>query len=243
MKLGKKAAKLDDRRLMLGKYLTDGLRPTPPSYDWSGGIKHWGMMLNDRLGCCTISAVGHAIQVVTAARGSMLTVPDAVIESAYRHWDGYNPRDPASDQGGVEIDVLDKWRREGLAGHQLMAYADPAPGSIDHVQRSIVLFGGLYIGLALPRSAQKQDTWDAVDGPDGEIGSWGGHAVFVCGYDMDGLTCITWGAPKRMTWRFWLKYCDEAHAPLCADFLDAANVDPAGLDLVNLQKDLAIVAA
>ena len=45
-------------------------------------------------------------------------------------------------------------------------------------------------------------------------GVWGGHCVVVPQYDADGLTCITWGGLKRMTWAWWLKYVDEAHSLL-----------------------------
>jgi hypothetical protein len=86
-------------------------------------MQDWGMMLNDRLGCCTISAVGHAVQTWTAnALGRELTVPDSSILEYYEKWDGYNPADPATDQGGVEIDVLNDWRQQGFGGVSLDAY-------------------------------------------------------------------------------------------------------------------------
>jgi len=86
-------------------------------------MKDWGMMLNDRLGCCTIAAIGHAVQTWTAnALGRELTVPDSSILEYYEKWDGYDPADPATDQGGVEIDVLNDWRQQGFGGVSLDAY-------------------------------------------------------------------------------------------------------------------------
>jgi hypothetical protein len=194
------------------------------------------MMLNDTLGDCTIAGVGHAIQVWTLAKGNEVTVADSTVLQYYEQWDGYNPNNPSSDQGGVELDVLNDWRQQGSADHPLLAYADPDPQDSLHVQQAIWLFGGLYIGLQLPTSAQTQDVWDVGSGPNGEPGSWGGHCVFVPDYDADTLTCITWGQLKKMTWGFWGTYCDEAHALLSTDWKPQA-----GFDIAALQADLSTV--
>jgi hypothetical protein len=66
--------------------------------------------------------------------------------------------------------------------------------------------------------------------------------VAVVGYDARGLTFVTWGATKAMTWRFWATYCDEAYALLSRDWLDATSRTPEGLDLDLLRADLAEVA-
>ena len=54
----------------------------------------------------------------------------------------------------------------------------------------------------------------------------------------DGLTCITWGVKKRMTWAFFAQYCDEAYAPLSRDWVNAQGIDPSGVDLASLTADL-----
>ena len=52
-------------------------------------------------------------------------------------------------------------------------------------------------------SAQTQDVRDVDTSPNGKPGLWAGlwrrHWVFASDYDATGLTCITWGAPKKMT--------------------------------------------
>jgi hypothetical protein len=242
MKLGRKAIKTDSRTLKLGDYLTPGLPPPPPSADWTRGISAWGMMLNDTLGDCTIAACGHAVQVWTANTGSEVTLPNATIEKYYEEWDGYVPGDPSTDNGGIELDVLNDWKKQGLAGHKLMAFADPRFANLTEVRQSIALFGGVYIGLAMPLTAQTQDVWDVVagGGPDTEPGSWGGHAVFVPMYDRNGFTCITWGQQKIMTVAFWNQYCDEAHTLLSEDWL-SANDSPSGFDQAQLLADLKAI--
>jgi len=243
MKLGRKAIKTDTRTLKLARYLTPSLPPPPPSADWTKGISAWGMMLNDTLGDCTIAGVAHAIQVFTANTGSMITVSDATVESYYAQWDGYNPADPATDHGGCELDVLNDWRQRGFAGNPLMAFADPAPPNLDEVRQSIALFGGVYIGLSLPLTAQTQDTWDVTRraGASAAPGSWGGHCVFVPKYDENSFTCITWGQLKTMTVAFWKKYCDEAHTLLAQSWL-AAGGSPSGFNQEQLEADLQAIA-
>lgn len=238
MKLGKKPRRYDRHTLRLARYLTPALPPPPPSVTNSRGITDWGMMLNDKLGDCTIAGVGHAIQVWTLSKGNEITVPDPTVLQYYEKWDDYNPSNPASDQGGEELQVLKDWRKQGFSGHQLLAFADPDPQDDLHVREAIALFGGLYIGLQLPVSAQTQDVWDVASGPNAHPGSWGGHCVFVPDYDADTLTCITWGQLKKMTWGFWGTYCDEAHALLSRDWQP-----PAGFDMAALQADLAAVVA
>jgi hypothetical protein len=268
MRLGKRPRRLDRRTLKMARYLTvAGQAPPlqPPSkVDYTHGITDWGMMLNDRLGCCTIAAVGHAVQTWTAnALGRELTVPDSAILNYYQQWDGYNPAAPATDQGGVELDVLNHWRKQGFNGESLDAFAavDVGAGDAGHAARlaafrkkgsesqgsnsqfpipqqdnlpspspvpeslipspacgpqpfgghrpvspvpcpessipnsgfqipdiatAIWLFGGVYIGVELPIAAQTQDVWDvpANPGAEDEPGSWGGHAVYLVGYDL-----------------------------------------------------------
>jgi len=189
--LGKRPRRHDLRTLMMARYLTGALPAAPARVDYTHGITDWGMMLNDQLGCCTIAAVAHAVQTWTAnAIGRELTVPDSTVLACYEKWDGYNPADPSTDQGGVELDVLKHWRQQAFDGNSLDAFVAidlsgvRSPGS--EVQTAIWLFGGAYIGLELPISAQDQDVWDvpAQPGPKDEPGSWGGHAVYLVGYDL-----------------------------------------------------------
>lgn len=242
MKLGRKAIKTDSRTLALGDYLKPSLPAPPPAKDWTCGITDWGVMLNDKLGDCTIAGVAHAVQVWSRCTGSEITVPDATVLSYFEKWDGYNPADPSTDTGGIELDVLNNWRQQGFDGHTLLAFADPKVANLDEIRQSITLFGGVYIGLALPLTAQTQDVWDVVPsgGAKAKKGSWGGHCVFVPQYDEKGFTCITWGKPKTMTLAFWKKYCDEAHTLFGQNWLSAKGA-PSGFDQPQLQTDLGLI--
>ncbi|MGA3301979.1 MAG: hypothetical protein ABSC72_01665 [Methylovirgula sp.] len=241
MKLGKRAPKHDARIPMLAAY-TAHLPSAPASVDWSAGVKSWGVMRNDTLGDCTCAAVGHAIQVWTKNTGREQTLPDNAIVSLYSAVSGFSPDSPSSDQGAVETDVLNYWLEHKVEGHALSAFAALQPKDSRDVKDAIWLFGGVYIGLALPISAQSQEVWvvpAAGLSGDGAPGSWGGHAVYIVAYDARGLTCITWGRLKRMSWNFWGAYCDEAYGLFGKDWFEASGKAPSGFDAAALAGDMA----
>jgi len=67
--------------------------------------------------------------------------------------------------------------------------------------------------------------------------------VPVVAYDERGLTCVTWGTLKRMTWTFWDAYCDEAYAVLSKDWINQSSGQaPNRFDLAALQEDLNAIA-
>jgi hypothetical protein len=250
MRLGKAAPRHDPRTLQFASYLQTNVLPEPPaSTDYTAKVTPpWGMMENDRYGDCTCAAAGHLIVEWSANAGTQAAVGDDAVIKAYSDITGFDPKTGANDNGAVEVDVLNYWRKTGVGGHQIMAYAALEPGNANHVKDAIELFGGCYIGLALPITAQTQDVWAVPPGGptgDGAPRSWGGHAVPVVAYDARGCTCVTWGDLKQMTWQFWNTYCDEAYAVLSGDFLttdkDGKVHSPHGFDLAALETDLKAV--
>lgn len=240
MKLGKLAPKCDDRTLRLARYLTPAMAAAPAWYNAAAKITDLGMMGNDTLGDCTCATVGHMIQTWSSANGSQEILPDADIVALYENF-GYNPEDPSTDQGANVLDVLNYWRQNPVNGHQLSAYASLNPKQVEEVRKSIYYFGGAYIGVQLPVTAQNQDAWTVTSTKgDGEPGSWGGHAIPVVDYDENYVYCITWGAVKAMTWDFFTTYCDEAFALLSPDWL-TADKSPTGFDSAQLQSDLTVI--
>lgn len=242
MKLGRKAIKTDSRTLKLARYFASSLPAPPASRDWTKGITEWGMMLNDKLGDCTIAGIAHAIQVWSANNGKEITISDAQVLNYYEKWDGYVKGKPSTDRGGVELDVLNNWQKSNFNKHKLIAFADPAYSNLNQIRQAINLFGGVYIGLSLPVTAQSQDVWSVVTsgGDNAKPGSWGGHAVFVPKYDAKTFTCITWGGLKTMTVGFWKKYVDESHALLSQDWISKQGA-PSGFKLAELKDDLGMI--
>ena len=245
VRLGKNAPKRDLRTLRMAEYLPL-IAPIPPeSCDWTAKVTQpWGMLLNDTQGDCTCAAAAHLIDLWTANTMAETLIADTDVLAAYEAFCGYNPADPSTDRGGVEINVLNQWRQMGIAGHKIGAYASINPLNVSHIKLAISIFGGVYVGIALPASVQGQSTWNVIsDGLSGAgtPGSWGGHAVPIVAYDADGLTCITWGQPLKMSWAFWTAYVDEAYAIISNDFLNGSAVTPSGFNLAQLQSDLSVV--
>ena len=238
--LGKLPAVHRPGALMLAKYLPAKPIAVPDSVDNYSAVRDWGMMLNDQLGDCAIAAPGHMVQAWSKLSCDReIVIPDAEIEAAYSAITGYVPGDESTDQGSVEADVLDYWKSVGIGGHRIEAHAVVEPDSQYQVKLAIYLFGALYTGVQLPLSAQDQTIWTVVPGRDSEPGSWGGHAVPLLGYDAHKTTCITWGATQDMTWSWWTKYADEAHACLSADWVDqASKIAPNHLKWDDLKADL-----
>ena len=242
MKLGKRAPRHDPRTLQLANYLRLQALPVLPAQEnWGGKVTAWGMMENDHIGDCTCAAAGHLIEEWTSNVGQEVVPPDSAIVDAYSAITGYDPKTNSNDNGAVELDVLNYWRRTGIADRKIDAYVALEPGNHEHIRAAVYIFGGCYIGLALPVTAQTQRVWSVPPGGpqgNGAPGSWGGHAVPVVAYDPLGLTVVTWGALKRMTWGFWDTYCDEAYAILSEDFVNENKIAANGIDLQTLQADL-----
>ena len=243
VKLGKAPARHDNRTLQAAKYF-QALPPAPVRCDWSGKASPFGQMLNNELGDCTAAAAGHLVQIWTAANGNQVILPDADILTFYELCSGYNPADPSTDQGAVELDVLNKWRQVGLADRKISAYAALQLANREHLRLAVSLTGGAYLGGQLPVSAQSQEVWAVPAGGttgNGAPGTWGGHAVPAVAYDETGVTVITWGALLTMTWEFFDTYVDEAYCVLSGEWAQGGAAAPSGMDLAELSSDLAQV--
>lgn len=244
-KLGKALPKLDQRVAALHNRTTS-LPSFPPSCTWQTGIKY-DMLANDQWGDCTCAAVFHMMQTWfdNVSKSAPWQPTDEQVLALYTIVGGW----PQKDDGAVETDVLNWWAAHGVPGPDgnpvEIQYMRVDPTQPEWVRYAINEFGGAYIGLALPRSAQAQVSvggpWDVVsDAPQRltAAGSWGGHAVNLVGYDADGFTCVTWGDTQYMTNEFFDEYCDEAYA-----VVSPLWTVPHGLDIASLAADMAKIKA
>lgn len=241
------------KRLMAGRLMAS--LPAPAAErDWlaaafraakDAGAADLGVMHNDTLGDCTIAALGHAVQTLSANTGTMATPGDDVILAAYEAVDGYVDGDASTDQGGVETTVLQAAQR-GIANLiRIEAWIPVDPRNHDHMMKAVERFGGLYRGISLPETIQQQPTAWTVDigaGAAAEAGSLGGHAVWTAGYTASrGLKTCTWGYEVEESWDFNDAYCDEAYAFLCGIWVPD-GVSPLGDKASALMTDLSAVA-
>ncbi len=222
--------------------------PPPDSVDYLSSMPNYlGMMLNDSLGCCTISAIYHAVQVWTHAASKMQTDADEDVLATYETFCGYVDGDSNTDKGGVEQTVLGDWMTDGIpidsgANNKLAAWFEIDPRNTDDIKRSINECGLCYIGFEVPENivpstGNPPQLWE-VD-PDAEI--MGGHAIVLAGYDANTISLISWGQKYQMTWDFFQTYTDEAYALVNQDWVDATGKTPLGLDLDTLVSYMRIL--
>ncbi len=239
VKLGKTAARQDSRTLAYASYRT-GTATAPPQAHWGRGLP-FTVLGNAQYGDCVEAGYAHQVQIWGDRSGHPFVPTDAEALGAYTAITGFNPNDPNTDKGTEILSALGYWKSTGLGGQKITAYATVNAQGQAEISESIAWYGGAYIGLQLPLSAQDQvgTQWTVTTGPNAVAGSWGGHCVPLSGYDKDQLWCVTWGALQSMTWDFLTTYCDEAYVMLATDWIAASGEAPSRLAWGQLLADLA----
>jgi hypothetical protein len=246
--LGKLPAKVDSRTLHFKSYLMGDVRRLPRSVDYTRPVdkkNRWPWLGNKRFPCCTCSAAGHMIEVWTANTGKAQVLPESAIVRTYRRFIG-DTHKPHKHM----IDVLNYWRKSGIGGDRILAYAQLSPGDVTEAKLAIDLFGACYLGLSLPNFAVIPGTlehllntsWAApfkAGQPKAAPQRRNGHTVAAVKYDPRNLYVVTWGTLKSMSWKFYQTYCEEAYAVLSKDFIvETRETAPSGFDLAALTRDL-----
>ena len=168
-------------------------------------------MLNDRLGCCVVSAIGHLLGVFSAnALEPLIDLTDEQIKILYGMLSGYDENAPLdtngnnpTDQGIDEVTALNFWQNFGapkgsneIAGWMQVNAANPI-----EVRTAIWLFENLLYGVDLPDAyidpapEESGFIWD-VAGPSNPDN---GHAFISAAYDESGCKIDTWAMEGTMT--------------------------------------------
>jgi hypothetical protein len=240
----------DERTFELAAYIHQETLPKiPKQYNWGRKIKpdKWGDLGNLKINNCTCAVAGHLIMSWTSNTGRLKRPKEKAIVNAYSTVTNYNPETNEHDEGVESIKVLKHWRKNNIAGHKIVAFARLENGNRQQLIQTIYLFGGCFIGLNLPKSAERQynttGKWTiprAGKKKDAKKGSWFGHAVLVTGYKNEELRIITWGKEMIMTMDFWEAYSEESYAVFSEDFIKYDKT-PTGIDVEVLQNDIEIL--
>lgn len=230
------------RNLLLADYF-EALPEPPPKVDYAPLVTDWPMFGNDALGDCTAAGAGHLEELWSAeVDGHAFVVSDDDVVRFYE-LQGYNPADPSTDRGADMLSVLRSWRRTGIGGRKILAFAEVEASSQAEVRTALWLFSGLYVGVDLPQSAidqfQAGRPW-TVEYEDGGIA--GGHCVPAVAYDEFGVTFVTWGRLQRAGWDWWRTYVMGQETYVCIPADDqrlGARALPNGFNLSQLRADLA----
>ena len=233
--LGRLPSAIDPRTLQLSNYLRTDLEiasePVPTGRRWDTKISDWGVMGNDTYGNCTIVTAAHAL---LCWRTNELDATQRITDSAVIELS----RTMGAINGFSILERLKWWRKRGMWGDRLWAFAAVNPTNIDLIRLTINTFGCADIGLNLPRAWQSANLWDVGGGRAYEPGSWGGHSVPLVGYDEKFVYAVSWGSIVPMTWKAIPVYCDEAYALIDPNWIAADSIAPSGVDLTALHTDL-----
>lgn len=235
-KLGKLEANKEHGAPLLARYMTEVV-PDVPNVDYLDHIKiPYGMLMNDQIGCCTLSAVGHIIMSFSAldADAVMQYMTDAEIEAYYKIIGHWNPEDPATDQGCILADVLNYWMVNGIRCgteiNKIYGYSFVDPTNVKLLRYALYNFGSIDLGLKLPQYCEKNTTWEIV--PDmGPI--LGGHCTTINAMDDNWFYGVSWGEKIQYSAAFISQYADEAFVVHNDHF-----TNPIGLDYTTLEADL-----
>lgn len=248
LKLGRQPARHDDRTLRLASYLTPAAPKPPTTVDRLKPVPTWDILGNDRAGDCGPATEGHGTVAFGANIGRPITVTTADTLAVYTAMTGYDPTrtlpdgSNPTDTGVVLLDLMNHWRKVGIAGHKIDAFVSVNPRNHDEVRTAVQLFDGVLTGLDLPLSAEPQfrahRVWATASGPNGQPGSLGGHCVWTGAVSPGRLRCVTWGTVQAMSWAFWDRYTSECFAAVSLDQLDAKGLSVTGLNLDALLADL-----
>jgi hypothetical protein len=251
VKLGRTRPSLyDDPRthnvFRLARYVDRAALGDPPDFVDNTECLQPIMGANDRMGDCVV--VGEANYSILAStmvgQSSDFTEEDCI--SRYSRLGGYDPATGANDNGLVEVEALNDWRKNPFDGVSLLGYASIDVHDLDLIRHAIDLFAAVYVGLSLPNTARSQTganrEWDVVAGT--VPGDWGGHCVIIPYLDwrktIKRFRDATWAFYQPMTEAFWRACGDEVYAPLPSVWLEhprnGVNVDLLKQDLAALGR-------
>ena len=240
--------------LALHRYCT-GPVPNVADYDYTTANQAAlaDILGNDSLGYCTSAGAAHIIDAMTglaAAPGSLPTVitRDQAV-AFYSKSTGYDPSNPASDQGGDEVTVCQTWKDQGYladGSHKnvgWVALEDFDPRFIKWVGSLFPLYFGVELSDAWLSGSST--VWDVGQPADPN----NGHCVVGLGGNAQGIIINTWGQKRLMTYAAIAQFCADSaggnlFAILTQDALDAATcLTVGGVAWDQLQADLVNLGA
>ncbi|MBC7935194.1 MAG: hypothetical protein H7Y86_07530 [Rhizobacter sp.] len=247
IKSGKLPYVHDSRTFHLSEYLAqEPVVKIPLEYNWGRKIPSdtWSSFGNLKINNCTCAAAGHLIMTWTANIGRPYKPTTKAIVKAYTDITGFNAKTDGIGEPVEAIKALKYWRKHGVDGRKIIAFAKLDFKNHEQLKQSIYLYGGCYVGLNLPKSAEKQyyesRKWTVPRGRTngiGEPGSWIGHALLITGYSKKELTAITWGKEIVLSLDFWETYVDESYAVFSTDFIRDKQT-PTKISVDVLKKDI-----
>lgn len=224
-------------------YATSPISKPPPTWEvpfqHEDVNSHYPIDGNDKYGDCTLAGIDHLNRGWSGLFKEPYTPPtELAITTEYFSLTG------GQDTGLNEEFVLKTWYEKGLFGTKIEGFAPVSTKSLLQQHQAISFYGGCYLGIQCPESAQRafqkeQETGEVVpwvyEGEETEDG----HCVVALGYGPHGgLHCATWGGIAVLTPSFLAHYLEEAWVILSQQLVEAKK-DTLGLNLEALRADLS----
>lgn len=208
-----------------------GLPVAPDMCEWAMKIQY-PLALNGTYGDCVIAGHVHLSQAVAQENGGTYVYPgDPAVQTEYFALTG------GADTGLVESSFLATARQTPVLGSQVDVFCPFDHTNLNEVKSVINAFGGAFLGVALPQSAEQQfpGNWTVVPGSP----ILGGHCVVAIGYDANGVYIVTWGQVVQVTWEWFTTYVEEAYAVLYTEQVQQGRGPLENLDIDQLRTDIA----
>ncbi len=165
------------------------------------------MLLNDRLGDCTIAALLKLYAILLTIAGQ--PIPDNLLTDAtalefYEKIDGYRLGVPSTDRGGDLQTVLTYAQKTGVNGVKLGLFASIPTGNLAKIKATLRAKGALYSALDLPDDyAELGFRWvfHRGDPPDASEG----HCVVLVML-AGRFFALTWGGVATVSQEFLTTY-------------------------------------
>jgi hypothetical protein len=195
-------------------------------------------------GTCGIAGMDH-LQMAwnQATRGSCASWGNDTVLSLYEYLSGYLRGDPTTDKGTILQDNLNFWRKEGVNRDKILFFGALRPGSWLRPERikALQAFGGLYLGINVPESAEQAFPGDWVYVPRSPLA--GPHCVVqhgeLLGWHEARLS--SWGAIVKAATGFLMHTIEEAWVVGASDFIEVNGKNPSGLDVAGMNDALGVL--
>jgi hypothetical protein len=255
-KLGRLPVKSHPKTLMLSKYLSttlpDPIEKVYREYKTPDAAKQ--MFGNDNWGDCTCAGAANKFIHDSCHTGTVLIPTEAEVLALYSAVTGFDPNagppgNNPTDNGAAMTDVLAYLQSTGMTiggqVYKILGWAQIDSTNLAHRQLGCQLFGGTYVGVNLPASADsqfvegQQCNWEVVPGSQIE----GGHCIFRPGYGSEGDDYVTWANWFVKASAAWSStYVEEEYVLITEQWFNQATQEtPGGLDLTTLEADLAAI--
>lgn len=204
------------------------------------------MLGNDKAGCCVWSTQAHILQTMQRglANDNVTQFSETSVLGDYSAATGFVRGDPKTDQGTNMADAASYWRKTGITDahgrkHFIDAYVQVEFHDVDELMQACFDFGGLGLGVQLPKSADDQFDWGEPWTIVRNSPILGGHATELAGRNSDGDAVIaTWNGITGADMRWIQEYADEAVAFFSLEYLDKRGLNPGGYDRTEIVKRL-----